>query len=74
MFNTFFNIIKVHNSIKIKIVECDNKIEKHSQIAEFLASKSIKIEPLAPNMQGQNSGAERSRGVLKNKNRCLFIQ
>jgi hypothetical protein len=30
MFDAFFNIIKVHNFIKVKIVECDNKIEKHS--------------------------------------------
>jgi hypothetical protein len=52
--------MKVHNFIKIKTVECDNKIEKHSQVAEFLASKSIRIEPLAPNTQGQNGGAERS--------------
>jgi hypothetical protein len=67
MFNAFFNIIKVHNSIKVKIIEYDNKIEKHSQVAEFLASKSIRIEPSAPNTQNQNSGAERSRGVLKDK-------
>jgi hypothetical protein len=30
MFNAFFNIIKVHNFIKVKTVECNNKIEKHS--------------------------------------------
>jgi hypothetical protein len=30
MFDAFFNIIKVHNFIKVKTVECDNKIEKHS--------------------------------------------
>jgi hypothetical protein len=44
--------MKVHNSIKIKTVKCDNEIEKHSQVAEFLAFKSIKIEPSAPNTQG----------------------
>jgi hypothetical protein len=52
MFNAFFNIMEVHNSIKIKIVKYNNKIEKHSQIAEFLASRSIEIEPSAPNTQG----------------------
>jgi hypothetical protein len=67
MFDAFFKIMKVHNFIKVKTVECDNKIEKHSQIAEFLASKSIRIKPLAPNTQNQNGGAERSGGVLKNK-------
>jgi hypothetical protein len=67
MFDAFFNIIKMHNSIKVKTVKCDNEIEKHSQVAEFLASKSIRIEPLAPNTQGQNGGAERSGGVLKDK-------
>jgi hypothetical protein len=30
MFDAFFNIMKVHNFIKIKTVKCDNKIEKHS--------------------------------------------
>jgi hypothetical protein len=49
MFNAFFNIMKVHNFIKVKIVKCDNKIKKHSQVAEFFTSKSIRIEPLASN-------------------------
>jgi hypothetical protein len=74
MFDAFFNIMKVHNFIKIKIVECDNKIEKHSQVAEFLASRSIKIELSAPNTQGQNGGAERSRGVLKDKERAMRVK
>jgi hypothetical protein len=74
MFNAFFNMIKVHNSIKVKTVECDNEIEKHSQVAEFLASKSIRIEPLALNTQGQNGGAERSRGVLKDKERAMRVK
>jgi hypothetical protein len=74
MFDAFFNIIKVHNSIKIKTVECDNKIEKHSQVVEFLASKSIRIKLLAPNTQGQNGGAERSRGVLKDKERAMRVK
>jgi hypothetical protein len=66
--------MEVHNSIKVKTVECNNKIEKHSQIAEFLAFKSIRIEPSAPNTQGQNGGAERSRGVLKNKKRAMRVK
>jgi hypothetical protein len=74
MFNAFFNIMEVHNFIKVKTVECDNEIEKHSQVAEFLASKSIRIEPLAPNTQGQNGGAERSRGVLKDKKRAMRVK
>jgi hypothetical protein len=74
MFDAFFNIMKVHNSIRIKTVKCDNKIEKHSQVAEFLASKSIRIEPSAPNTQGQNGGAERSRGVLKDKERAMRVK
>jgi hypothetical protein len=50
MFDAFFNIMEVHNSIKVKTVECNNKIEKHLQVTEFLAFKSIRIEPLAPNI------------------------
>jgi hypothetical protein len=73
MFDAFLNIMKVHNFIKIKTVKCDNKIEKHSQIAEFLASKSIRIKPSAPNTQGQNGGAERSGGVLKDKKRAMRV-
>jgi hypothetical protein len=65
--------MEVHNFIKVKTVKCDNKIEKHSQVAEFLASKSIRIEPLAPNTQGQNGGAERSGGVLKDKERAMRV-
>jgi hypothetical protein len=52
----------------------NNKIEKHSQIAEFLASKSIRIEPSAPNTQDQNGGAERSGGVLKDKEREMRVE
>jgi hypothetical protein len=74
MFNAFFNIIKVHNFIKIKTVEYNNKIEKHSQIAKFLASKSIKIKLSAPNTQGQNGGAERLRGALKDKKRAMRVK
>jgi hypothetical protein len=74
MFDAFFNIIEVHNFIRIKIVEYDNEIEKHSQVAEFLASKSIRIELLAPNTQGQNGGAERSGGVLKDKERVMRVK
>jgi hypothetical protein len=74
MFNAFFNIMKVHNSIKVKIVECDNEIEKHSQVVKFLASKSLRIELSAPNTQGQNSGAERSGGVLKDKKRAMRVK
>jgi hypothetical protein len=74
IFNAFFNIMKVHNFIKIKTVEYNNEIEKHSQVAEFLASKSIGIEPSAPNTQGQNGGAERSEGVLKNRKRAMRVK
>jgi hypothetical protein len=73
MFDAFFNIMKVHNSIRVKTVECDNEIEKHSQVVEFLASKSIRIEPLAPNTQDQNGGVERSGGVLKDKERAIRV-
>jgi hypothetical protein len=40
IFDAFFNIMEMHNSIKVKTVECDNKIEKHSQVAKFLAFKA----------------------------------
>jgi hypothetical protein len=73
MFDAFFNIIEMHNFIKVKTVECDNEIEKHSQVAEFLAFKSIRIELLAPNTQNQNGGAERSGGVLKDKERAMRV-
>jgi hypothetical protein len=74
MFDAFFNIMKVHNFIKIKTVKYDNKIEKHSQVAEFLAFKSIRIKPLAPNTQDQNGGAERLEGVLKDKKRAMRVK
>jgi hypothetical protein len=74
MFDAFLNIMKVHNFIRVKTVKCDNKIEKHSQVAEFLASKSIRIELSALNTQGQNGGAERLRGVLKDKERAMRVK
>jgi hypothetical protein len=74
MFDAFFNIMKVHKFIKVKTIKCDNKIEKHSQVAKFLVFKSIRIELLAPNTQGQNGGAERSGGVLKDKERIMRVK
>jgi hypothetical protein len=74
IFDAFFNIMEMHNFIKVKTVECDNKIEKHSQVVKFLASKSIRIKPSAPNTQGQNGGAERSEGVLKDKERAMRVK
>jgi hypothetical protein len=74
MFDAFFNIMKVHNFIRVKTVKCDNEIEKHLQVAKFLASKSIRIKPSAPNTQGQNGGAERSGGVLKDKERIMRVK
>jgi hypothetical protein len=74
MFNAFFNIMEVHNSIRVKTVEYDNEIKKRSQVAEFLAFKSIRIEPSAPNTQGQNGGAERLGGVLKDKKRVMRVK
>jgi hypothetical protein len=74
IFDAFFNIMKLHNSIKIKTVKCNNKIEKYSQVAEFLAFKSIRIKPSAPNTQGPNGGAERSGGVLKDKKRAMRVE
>jgi hypothetical protein len=74
MFDAFFNIMEVHNFIKVKTVECDNEIEKHLQVAEFFASKSIRIKPLVSNTQGQNGGAKRSEGVLKDKKRAMRVK
>jgi hypothetical protein len=74
MFDAFFNIMEVYNFIRVKIVKYDNKMEKHSQTAEFLAFKSIRIKLLAPNTQGQNGGAERLGGVLKDKERAMRVR
>jgi hypothetical protein len=65
--------MKVHNFIKVKTVKYNNEIEKHSQVAKFLAFKSIRIKLSAPNTQGQNSGAKRSGGVLKDKERAMRV-
>jgi hypothetical protein len=74
IFDAFLNMMEVHNSIKVKTIKYNNEIEKHSQIAEFLASKSIRIKPSAPNTQGQNGGAKRSGGVLKDKKRAMRVE
>jgi hypothetical protein len=54
------------------VIKCDGKLFSQRQaIREFLESKHIKIEPLAPNTQAQNGGAERLRGVIKKKMRAM---
>jgi hypothetical protein len=74
IFNAFLNIMEVYNFIKVKTIKCNNEIEKHSQVAKFLAFKSIRIKPSAPNTQGQNGGAKRSKGVLKDKERAMRVK
>jgi hypothetical protein len=65
--------MEMHNFIKVKTIKYDNKIKKHSQVAEFLAFKSIRIELSASNTQGQNGGVERSGGILKDKERAMRV-
>jgi hypothetical protein len=62
-------------SIELKVVGVDNElttqkpdVRNHLENTEFM-----KVEPSAPYTQGQNGGAERLRGVLKDETCTMAI-
>jgi hypothetical protein len=73
-FRSFFAMLKLQYSIKIKIIKCNNKItEIHPRMAKLLGWFSIKLELSFPNTQDQNGAAERSGGIIKDKERAMRI-
>ncbi|KAF4947593.1 hypothetical protein FGADI_10273 [Fusarium gaditjirri] len=55
-----------------EVIECDNEITDSHQVSVFLSIKNgIRLEPSAPYAQIQNSGAERSGSVIKEKARTM---
>ena len=70
--NALFQILEKRYHAIPKVVECDNEItEVKPKVRIWLKSKAIRIEPSAPRTQSQNGGAERSRGVIKEKGRAM---
>jgi hypothetical protein len=75
VFRSFFAMLELQYSIKVKIIKCDNKITKiHPRMAELLGWFSIKLELLFFNTQNQNKAAERLKGVIKDKKRVMRIK
>lgn len=72
VFKSFFEHLQVQHNIKVKVIECDNEItEVKPQVGNFLRNRATVIEPSAPYSQAQNGGAERSGGVIKDKERAM---
>ena len=54
------------------VIKYNNKIVTQKPvIMEYLEGKGVRVEPLTPYTQDQNNGAERLRGVIKNKIRAM---
>ncbi|KAH7465077.1 hypothetical protein FOMA001_g13637 [Fusarium oxysporum f. sp. matthiolae] len=71
-FKSFLSHLEVQHGLKVKVIECDNEItETKPKIGDFLRNRAIIIEPSAPYTQAQNGGAERSGGVVKDKERAM---
>lgn len=71
-FKSFLSHLEVQHGLKVKVIECDNEItEIKPKIGDFLRNRAIIIEPSAPYTQAQNGGAERSGGVVKDKERAM---
>jgi hypothetical protein len=73
-FTTLPNLVYQHNGeVSVALVaQCDGELfSQRRAVREFLESKHIKIEPLAPNTQAQNGGAERLGGAVKEKMRVM---
>ncbi|KAJ3578305.1 hypothetical protein NPX13_g2262 [Xylaria arbuscula] len=71
---TMYGWLEQQYEIKVKVIEADNEITINKpEVGRWLEARAIKIKPSAPNTQAQNSGAERSGGVLKAKARAMRI-
>lgn len=69
---SFLDMMKKDHQVDVKVIECDNEITKvKPQVGHALVAKSIRLEPSAPYAQAQNGGAERSGGVIKDKERAM---
>lgn len=67
-------MMDLQHGIKIKVIECDNEItDKRHHCVTFLEDLGIKIEPSSIYAQAQNGLAERSGGVIKDKERVMRI-
>lgn len=72
VFKSFFEHLEVQHNIKVRVIECDNEItEVKPQVGNSIRNRAIVIEPSAPYSQAQNGGAERSGGVIKDKERAM---
>lgn len=71
-FRSFLGMMETQYHIKVKVIECDNEITEVKQVVgRYLENKHIKLEPSAPYTQAQNGAAERSGGVIKEKERAM---
>jgi hypothetical protein len=71
---TIVRFLKKQYNITVKIIECDGEITTTKpEVARWCTTKSIRLEPSAPDTQAQNEGAERSGGVIKDKARTTRL-
>ncbi|KAF6527735.1 hypothetical protein HZS61_008037 [Fusarium oxysporum f. sp. conglutinans] len=71
-FKAFLGHMERQHSLKVRVIECDNEItEVKPKVGDFLRDRAIILEPSAPHTQAQNGGAERSGGVIKDKERAM---
>jgi hypothetical protein len=71
---TIVRFLKKQYNITVKIIECDGEITTAKpEVARWCTTKSIRLEPSAPDTQAQNGGAERSGGVIKDKARTMRL-
>jgi hypothetical protein len=70
-----FGMLKRQYRIEPKVVEVDNELTTQKpDVRNYLENTEfMKVEPSAPYTQGQNGGAERSGGVLKDEIRTMAI-
>ena len=68
----FYIIINTQYKISPIVFECNNKIvTQKSVVREYLEGRGVRVEPSALYTQDQNGGAERLRGVIKDRIRAM---
>ena len=65
--------MKTQFNITVIVIKTDNEMFWSTEAQRWKDDQGIAVEPSALDTQAQNSGAERSGGVIKEKSRAMRL-
>jgi len=70
----YCNVVERRYGFKVVVIYIDNELSLRGKFDNWTAEKGITVEYSAPSTPEQNGPAERSRGVIIMKARCMRIE